>query len=200
MDLVDDDGVDRAQDLARLRRQQQEQRLRGGDQDVRGIADLAGAFRRGRIPRPDRDGHLRRFLPQSRRDAVDARQRCPKIVLHVDGEGLERGNVEDPHSARGLSAVPGIGTGIAGIAAGIAAYVVTGLITAPVPALHQGTDCPQERSQRLSGAGRRHHEGVLPLGNGLPRLHLHIRRLGEDVAEPGRHRRGEPPQGIRVSR
>ena len=48
VDLVDDDRVDAAQRLARRRREHQEQRLGGGDEDVRrGARSARGARRRG---------------------------------------------------------------------------------------------------------------------------------------------------------
>ena len=59
MDLVDDDGVDRAQRLARVRGQQQVERFRRRDQDVGRLALEPGALARRRVAGADRDRRRR---------------------------------------------------------------------------------------------------------------------------------------------
>ncbi len=99
MDLIDDDVLDAAEDLARLAGQHEVQALGGRDQDVRGVArDLAPVLRRG-VARPAGDGDLWRRLAEALGREADAGQRGPQVALHVVGQGLERRDVEDPHVA-----------------------------------------------------------------------------------------------------
>ena len=56
VDLIDDDGVHLAEGLPGLGRQHQEQRLRGGDEDVRRVAEQDAPVRRRGVPGPDAHG------------------------------------------------------------------------------------------------------------------------------------------------
>ena len=56
--LVDDDGVDPAEGLARLRGQHEEQRLGRGDEDVGRLAGQPAPFLGGGVAGPDADAHL----------------------------------------------------------------------------------------------------------------------------------------------
>ena len=104
MDLVDDDGVETGQTLARIRCQQQKQRFWRCDQDVGGLAAEPGAIARRRITRADRDvGHGDRDVSCAC-DASDAFERRSKIALDVDGERLERRHIEDAASRRSAAA------------------------------------------------------------------------------------------------
>src|SRR2546430_14469577 len=58
VDLVDDDALHRAERLAREARQDQVQRLRRRDENVRGLALLTGFLPRRRLDAHDRDGGL----------------------------------------------------------------------------------------------------------------------------------------------
>ncbi len=95
VDLVDDHGIDRAQPIARIRCEKEEQRLRRRDQNVGRLASEARAVGGRCVARPDRDlrngdggalgpGHVR-----------DARQRRAQVPLDVDRERLQRRNVQD---------------------------------------------------------------------------------------------------------
>ena len=72
VDLVDDGGVDRAQNLAGVRRQEEVERLRRGDEDVRRGAREAGAL----AGRACRRCGCRRRGPRGVRRAARRRQRC----------------------------------------------------------------------------------------------------------------------------
>ena len=105
VDLVDDHRVHRAQPLARVRGQQQEQRLGRGDQDVGGVAlepralggrGVAGADRHRRDVVGDAGG---------RGQVGDAGQRRAQVALHVHGQRLERRQVQDA-AARVARAAP----------------------------------------------------------------------------------------------
>ena len=94
----------------------------------------------------------------------DAGQRRAQVALDVDGERLERADVE--HAA----AVPGL--------------LRDGRRGQPV-------ERPQERRQRLAAAGRRDDEGVAAGGDGVPGALLGGRRRLEGAREPGPRRGGE---------
>ena len=84
--LVDDQRADRAQDLARARRQQQEQRLGGRDQDVRRLAQHRRALLLRRVAGADR----RRAAPSRGRRAARAgsarcRSRAPSAARRRAG-------------------------------------------------------------------------------------------------------------------
>ena len=78
VNLVDDDGVDRAQRLARLRCQQQEQRLGRGDQDVGRLTLEARALASRRVARPHGGG------------GDDERFAAPACEVRNPGEGARR--------------------------------------------------------------------------------------------------------------
>ena len=95
VDLVDDHRVDRRQPLARVRREQQEQRLGRGDQDVgRRRAGTA----RARSPACRRCGWRSpawsTATPARRGDVGDAGERRAQVALDVHGQRLERRDVE----------------------------------------------------------------------------------------------------------
>lgn len=88
--LVQDHRLHARQRVARGRREHQEQRLRGGDQDVRrpggqgtalGGRGVAGA-----------DAHLDLGFGQAQTYGLlaDAREGAAQVAFHVDREGLER--------------------------------------------------------------------------------------------------------------
>ena len=103
VDLVDDDVLDAAEDLARLARQQQVQRLGRGDEDVRRPAGELAAVLGGGVAGAagDRDGRDR--LAQPLRLLGDPGQRRPQVPLDVVGQRLERRDVQDADEA-GLGA------------------------------------------------------------------------------------------------
>ncbi len=155
--LVHDDRLDPAQRLARLRGEHQEQRLGRGDQDVRrGGAEPAAVGRAG-VAGAQPDGDVGGGDAEPVGGVPDAGQRRPQVALDVDGERLERGDVEHPAALlllrRGRGGEP--------------------------------VDRPQERRQRLAGAGRRDHQGVAAGRDGLPGADLGGGRLRERGLEPG---------------
>ncbi len=88
--LVDDDRLDTAQRLAGLRGEQQEQRLRRGDEDVgRRAQEPAALVGRG-VAGPDADGEVRLGQAEPGRGVPDAGQRGAQVALDVDGERLHR--------------------------------------------------------------------------------------------------------------
>ena len=94
MDLIDDHGFDRAQQLARLGGQKQVERLRGRDQDIARRARETACVRRPGYrptgPRPQaRDGGCRRV-----RRAPRYRRSAPAGSFDVHAEGLQRRDVE----------------------------------------------------------------------------------------------------------
>ena len=94
VDLVDDHGLDRREGLARLRGQEQVQRLGRRDEDVRRRARDAGALRGRRVAGAHgHGGDAERVAPPlgGRRDSGERRA---QVALDVDGERLERRDVE----------------------------------------------------------------------------------------------------------
>ena len=86
--LVDDHRLDPAQRLARLRGEQQEERLRGRDQDVGRLAHHRGALLLRRVAGADADAQLR----------AQAGQRPAQVALDVVVERLQRRDVEQPQA------------------------------------------------------------------------------------------------------
>ncbi len=154
--LVDDHRLHPAQGLAGLGGEHQEQRLGGGDQDVgwRGLdpAPLLGRGVTGAQADPDL-GHLG---AETLRGLPDADQGRAQVALDVDGEGLQRRDVEHP-----------------------AAQLLLGhrLRREPV-------DRPEERRQRLAGPGGGDDQRVPTGRDRVPRPGLRGRRLREGGGEP----------------
>src|SRR5262249_55038687 len=86
--LVQDHGLDAAQHLARLRGQEQEERLRRRDENVGGRAEHASALVGRRGAGADRDGELR----------PETRERGAQIALDVVVQRFERRYVEETES------------------------------------------------------------------------------------------------------
>ena len=105
--LVDDHRLDAAQRLPRGRGEQQEERLGRGDQDVRrGAGEQPPLVGRG-VAGAHADGDLRRRDAEPAGGLPDAGQRRPQVALDVDGERLERADVEHPAAALRASAGAG---------------------------------------------------------------------------------------------
>ena len=86
--LVEDHRLDTAQRLARLRGEEQEERLGRGDQDVRRRAQHPAPLLGRRVARAHADRELR----------AEPRERAAQVPLDVVVERLERGDVEQPES------------------------------------------------------------------------------------------------------
>ena len=100
VDLVDDDGIDGSQHLARVRGEDQEERFRRRDQNVRGLAAHALTFGRRRVARTDGDPrHAKRVAPFLR-ERADRCQGFLKVLLDILGECLHRRDVEDGNPGR----------------------------------------------------------------------------------------------------
>ena len=98
-------GVHLAEGFPGLGRQHQEERFRGGDEDVRRVAEQRAAVRRRRVPGPDAHGDERGGQVQAFGGLRDADQRRAEVAFDVDAERLERGNVQHAGAA-GLPAGP----------------------------------------------------------------------------------------------
>ena len=110
VDLVDDDVLDAAEDLARRAGQHQVQRLGRRDQDVGRVAgDLAPVLGR-RVAGPAGDRDVRRLGSPSRCGRQgDPGQRRPEVALDVVGQRLERRDVQDADRAGRLAGRRGLG-------------------------------------------------------------------------------------------
>ena len=104
VDLVDDDRLDAAQRLARVRRQHQVERLRRGDEDVGRLAKKPGAFLLRRVAGADGDLRHRERIAALGGQVGDPGQRRAQVALDVDGQRLQRRDVDD---AAALASSPG---------------------------------------------------------------------------------------------
>ena len=89
--LVEDQRLDAAQRLARLRGQHQVERLRRRDQDVGRLLQQLAAFLLRRVAGPDRN-------PQAR---LEACERAAEVALDVVVQRLQRRDVEHPQPLAG---------------------------------------------------------------------------------------------------
>ena len=78
VDLVDDDRVDRREDLARVRREQEVERLGRRDEDVRRARIIVARSSAGRVAGAHRDGGGRCAPPRSRRGG-DSGERARRL-------------------------------------------------------------------------------------------------------------------------
>ena len=96
VDLVEDHRLDRLQQVAAAGREEQEERLRGGDEDVGRRAQHPLAVALWRVARPH--AHRQR--------RADPRERPAEVPLDVVVERLERRDVEEPHALAGRLVQP----------------------------------------------------------------------------------------------
>ena len=134
--LVHDDRLDPAQGLPRLRGEQQEERLGGGDEDVGRVRDDLAPLVGGGVTGPHRHRDLGFRQPEPPRRLPDPGQRRPQVPLDVDRQGLQRRHVDHP-------AAP--------------------VLVRRRRRRRQPVDRPQERGQRLARPGRRDDQRVLAL-------------------------------------
>jgi hypothetical protein len=87
--LVQDHRLHPAQRLPRLAGEQQEQRLRRGDQDVRRATGEDAPLVGGGVAGADPDGDLRPRQAQPQGGLADPGQRRAEVALDVDGQRLE---------------------------------------------------------------------------------------------------------------
>ena len=108
VDLVHDHGPDGAQHgPAPLRRHQQVQRLRGGDQDVGRVLEHGRPLGGGRVAGPDRDRDGRRGQPEPAGCRHDLAQRRLEVLLDVGRQRLQRRHVHHLRPAPGPAAPSG---------------------------------------------------------------------------------------------
>ena len=144
--------------LARLRGQHQVQRLGRGDQDVGWSAQQTAAFACVGVAGADADGrHVGKRCAQPAGFRLDARERCPQVLLDVDGECPQRRDVEHPRPPLAFGRRLG----------------------------REAVDRPQERGERLARTGRRKQQCVAALGDRGPPLALGVGRRSERGLEPG---------------
>ena len=169
VDLVDDDRLHAGERLSGARGEHEEQRLRSGDEDVGRRPDERPTVGGGGVAGADRDGDVGRRQSEPGGGVSDPDERGPQVALDVDGQGLERRDVEDP----------------------AALLRRRGRFTAGQP-----VERPEERRQRLARTGRRHHEGVMPRADRRPRSLLGGSGRAERPPEPRRGGGGEPLEHV----
>ncbi len=158
--LVDDHGVDRAERLAGLGSQHQEERLRRRDQDVRRLLhQLAPLLLRG-VAGADADAEL----------GLDAGQRPAEVAFHVVVERLQRGDVEETQAlarrrVEPVDAVEKRGQRLAGAGRSLDQHVVSGRDCGPTRGLGRGRSGkrllePDPRLRRERG--KRIHRSRVP--------------------------------------
>ena len=193
VDLVDDHRVDRAQRFARVRGEQQVDRFGRRDEDVGGIALKAGPLDRRRVAGADGNRRHSVHVAARRRAIGDAGQRRPQVAFDVDGERLERRQVEHA-AARGRIASRRL---TLPAPTGPADYRTRGPADARTRGLadqrhrleHEPVDAPQEGGERLAAAGGRQDERRVSARDRRPALRLRRRRRCKRRAEPVRDRR-----------
>jgi hypothetical protein len=94
--LVEDQRLDAPERVARLRRQQQEERFGGGDEDVGRVAEERLALLLRRVARANRHAQL----------ALETGERAAKVALDVVVERLQRRDVEQAQAVAGLRRQP----------------------------------------------------------------------------------------------
>ena len=167
VDLVDDDPAHRGEDLPGRRGEQQVEALRGGDQDVGGVAQHGPPLLGRRVAGAHGRGDLEQGGAAFGGGPGDAAQRRPQVALDVVGQGLEGGDVEQAAAA----ARRGRGRG------------------------EEAVEAPEEGGQGLARPGGGVDQHVAPGGDGRPALLLGGGGRGEGGAEPLRHRGGEQVEG-----
>ena len=194
VDFVDDHRVDRSQRFARVRGEQQVDRFGRRDEDVGGIALKAGPLDRRRVAGADGNRRHSMRVATRRRAIGDAGQRRPQVAFDVDGERLERRQVEHaaarrtdcfaaPHAARADRRPRTTGP----------ADPRTTRTRGPADQRHrlehEPVDAPQEGGERLAAAGGRQDERRVSTRDRRPALRLRRRWRCKRRAEPVRHRR-----------
>ena len=134
------------------------------------MAEKAGAFGGRSVAGSNRDGWFLIGVTESLGGLGDADERGAEIALDVNGEGFDRGYIED--------AAPGVFGRLVG-------------------GEHQAVDAPEERSESFSGAGGGEDQGGIAAGYGWPAEDLRARGTGEDGGEPVADGGVEEIEGVR---
>src|SRR5437764_760884 len=165
VDLVHDDEARARQRRAETGRGQQDvERLRRRDEDVRRPPRHGLPLRRQRVARADGHADLGQVEPLRLGGGADSGQRRTQVLLDVVVQRAQGRDVDD------VDAV---------------------LEPALQPEAVQVVERPQERCQRLAGARRRDDERVASGGDRVPAVALRGRRLGEGRVEPATDERQE---------
>ena len=171
VDLVDDDRAHAAQVRATaLGREEEVERLRGGDEDVGWAAHHALPPRRGRVARANGNGNRRQLVAEFGRDFADLGQRLLEVALDVVAERLQRRDVDDA------------GGGFERARLGLANELI---------------DADEEGGEGLAGARGRGHEGGFAALDTGPAESLRVRRAFEAALEPGANGGVERGQALR---
>ena len=161
MDLVDDDRARGREHLAAGDAGEQDvQRFRRGDDDVRRTAAHAGALRLRRVAGAHQGADVRVRQALGLECGAYAYKRGGQVFLDVVGQCLERRDVDHV----GLVGQPALN-----------AFA------------HQPVDGDEERSQGLARAGGRGDQGMLSRLDGGPGFDLRGRGRGKGGPEPSRH-------------
>ena len=162
VDLVDDDRLDRAQELPTLvAGDEQVERLGRGDHEARRLAQHGGALRRSWCRRcAPRRGCRARSSPSSAATSAISRERAFEVLGDVDGERLQRRDVDDA------------GEPVDRLAALVGAV--------------EAVDADEEAGERLARAGGRGDQRVAARRRswGQPSRLRRGRALGEAAPEP----------------
>ena len=180
VNLVHDHGVDSFEDARRLGSEHEVERLRCSNEDVRRLPQLAVALRLRGVARSHADGDVRHIAPYALGHAGDPAERRAQVVLHVHTQRLQRGDVENAHTAVG---------------GGLRTVDRQGLLAR---ALDQRVQRPEEGRERFTRAGGGDHQGVLPVRDGAPRPLLYRGRFREDLRKPGDHLGVEAVEDLRA--
>jgi hypothetical protein len=168
VDLVDDDGLDAAQELARVGGEHQVQRFGGGDEDVgRAPLHLLALTLRG-VAAAHADGERMERGAEALCGGGDAGERRTQVALDVDAERLDRRDIHDA-AALGLG-----GDGRE----------------------HQAIDGAEEGGEGLAGAGGGEQQGGGAAGDRGPAEHLRGGGGLEAGGEP--RARGRVQEGQRI--
>ncbi len=152
VDLVDDHGFDTDERFGCLRGEHQVQRLRRGDQQVGRSPDQLLAVVRRCVAGAHPDLGCDERLTQPFGGEFDALQRCAQVLLDVEGQCPQRGDVEHPSAMSAL-----LGSGCRG----------------------QPVDRGQERRERLPRPGGCADQRVFAGGDVWPAVDLRWRRRRE---------------------
>jgi hypothetical protein len=176
VDLVDDHRLDRAQRLAgALGAEVEIEGLGRRDEQVRRPPDHRLALVRTRVSRAHGDAHGSGIEAQLRGDLGDLDQRRLEVGMDVDGERLQRAQVDDLRGA--LDARPRVVRAV------------------------QRVDRREKAGERLARAGRRADQGVLARADRGPAARLGLGgTVGKAPAKPRAHGGVEVVQNVRVVR
>ena len=162
VDLVDDHPLDALEDLPRARSEHQVERLGCRDQHVGRVAEHRLALALRGVAGADRHRDV----------AADALERGAQVALDVVGEGLQRGDVDEPGAARVVRDRLG----------------------------DEAIEAPEEGGEGLPGARGGRQQNVLAARDRRPRLGLRRGRLREGAGKPVAYRLGERCERIRRHR